>query len=328
MPPESVDIAPFLRPRVGLMDLVRPEATLYFVLGYGAEMRGLFFQITGKGFSLNLNCDGDRIIFLRNDIQVSVDLAPKNFRKGKFLLTVLWSADKLFLSIHDDSGLRRLESPTPQTTPPNSLIELIRRSALEHQNTYISADNFFEEVVAQLQILTDRIYANNAFDQFWDTTREGNQIIARKPKREVEIHTSIKLLLDPLEIQRGWNIAPESPIGAGNLDFLITGRLSDGRSVHICVEFKLAHSSDLAHGLFTQLPEYMDKKVSDYGVYCVINFGGEYSAKVNQFGLKEFRDPECSLDLALPVAANNTGKMHIRALIIDVSKPLPPSKNK
>ena len=62
MSSEAIDIASFLRPRLGLMDLVRPEATFYFVLGYGNEMTGLFFRVAAKDFFLNLICDGNLII--------------------------------------------------------------------------------------------------------------------------------------------------------------------------------------------------------------------------------------------------------------------------
>jgi hypothetical protein len=44
---------------------------------------------------------------------------------------------------------------------------------------------------------------------------------------------------------------------------------------NVCLEFKVAHAPDLAHGIEKQLPEYMARRATDFGVFGVLSFGDE-----------------------------------------------------
>lgn len=67
-------------------------------------------------------------------------------------------------------------------------------------------------------------------------------------------------------------VIPEYPIGSGQLNFLISGHTSEGQIVNICLEFKLAHATDLAHGIAQQLPEYMARRATDFGINLFADF--------------------------------------------------------
>ena len=67
---------------------------------------------------------------------------------------------------------------------------------------------------------------------------------------------------------------PEQSTGVGNLDFAFLGSVQDQGIESVSVEFKLAHSKYLYHGVRTQLPEYMDSKNSQFGAYVVLWFKG------------------------------------------------------
>lgn len=323
----EVSIADGLRPKTGILNAIRATCTIYLVANYeDIKGPGSLVFVRSPGYILSLQIESDRVCLIKNNYFVAVDFCRKAKRHGQLSISISWSPTRLAVQLGDGDGYRGNETLTPPLFPPNLLKEWARRNALAPQQTYASAHAFFEEVVLQLQTLATKIIDTDAIDGFWDTIRDGNKIISRNPKHETEIHPQIRLLLEDLEIQRCWTISPEHPTGSGFLDFLITGKLADGRNAHICVEFKRAHASDLAHGLFTQLPEYMDRKRTDYGVYCVVDFGDAYPAAVSSLNVPGFDMPNTPLGLALPIAANNVGRPFLLTLIFDVSRKSPPSK--
>jgi hypothetical protein len=103
-----------------------------------------------------------------------------------------------------------------------------------------------------LRLKTVDTYSINGF---WDVQYEEQKIVCRKPKREADIHPLIQMLLYDRDVLKALEVTPEYPTGGGRLDFLVSGRTTTGEIVRVCVEFKLAHASDLAHGLKTQLPQ-------------------------------------------------------------------------
>jgi hypothetical protein len=92
------------------------------------------------------------------------------------------------------------------------------------------------------------------------------------------------------------------------------------------VEFKLAHSDDIAHGILVQLPEYMARVGTDYGIYCVLDFGAAHPYSRSKFKIPNFDDASAPLDFILPIAAAETGRPYLRPLIVDVSRKVAPSK--
>jgi len=322
----GVGIAPSLRGDFGLLDLIVPEATLYFVFGYDGMTAGRLFLVQGPGYTLDLHTSHECLELVRNGYQAKVPLAHPSRRTGNLMTTILWGQTRLHLSISDRDGTREDTCNTPPSFPPHALREWARRQALAPNVNYESGEILYEAVLDQLQHLRDKIVDANAINGFWDIEYDGNKIVTRKPKHEPDILPQIRLLFYDLEIQKGLQVIPEYPTGAGSLDFLICGRTSANHVVKVCVEFKLAHAADLAHGFKVQLPEYMAHTATDYGIYCVLDFGSAYPANTSKFHIPGFNSDESSLDLFLSLAHVGTGRRYLRSLIIDVSKRVVPSK--
>lgn len=322
----SIRVAPILQGRLSKIDVIGPEAHMLHVINYENLSKGRFFLVTTNSYCLELVMTDDTVVLTRNNIHVITKLAPNGSRVGYFLLEVLWTPTKLGVTINDKSGKRENSVVTPTTFPPHILQEWARREALFPTVTYESPTALFEAVLDQLQQLRNKIVNTNAINGFWNIGYEGNTIVFREPKRETDIHPQIRLLLYDIELIKSLQIVPEYPIGTGELDFLITGRITEGQIVNVCLEFKLAHATDLAHGIQKQLPEYMVRRQTDFGIYCVLSFGEEYPANTRKFEIQGFNSENPALDFILPIAASHTGLPYLRSIIFDLSRRTVPSK--
>ena len=170
-----------------------------------------------------------------------------------------------------------------------------------------------------IQSIEDKVATLGLQNPFWNITYKGARITSRQPKRETDIHPTIHGLLFDVALAKNLEIVPEYPVAGGRLDFLMSGVLKTGKIVSVCVEFKLAHSgSDLLHGLLKQLPAYMQAKGSDYGIYCVMFFKGQYFDQPVEYD-------KSSLQFLLHKERIVAGHTNIRELILDFSYTKPPS---
>ena len=129
-------------------------------------------------------------------------------------------------------------------------------------------------------------------------------------------------MLSDQAILSSFEIILEFKTGVGSLDFLLIGRLKNGSSTKICIEFKNAHSSDIIHGLTNQLPDYMKNCWSKYGVYAVLYFKGDW------FDKPSYKD-DTELFVKLQSEKQITGdpiQENIRIIFLSVSKPKSASK--
>ena len=299
---------------------------MYLPTRYDGLSRDHAFSVVAPNYSLSFAVEPNCVVLSRNSDTVRVPLAPPNQRSGRLIVAVVVAPTVLSVEVFDNAGTRTEETTTRTTFPPHALWQWARKQALLHVVEYPSAESLFASVVEQLQLLDEKIIDLGANDGFWDVSYDGSRIADTLPKRETGIHPQIRLLLADLELQRGITIVPEHPIGGGNLDFLFSGRTTSGQIVNICVEFKLAHSEKLAHGIEKQLPEYMARKKSDFGIYVVLDFGGRFTANLRSFTIPGFDTADERLDRVLAAAAINTGHQFLRPVIIKLSKPLTPSK--
>lgn len=208
---------------------------------------------------------------------------------------------------------------TPATIPPNSLLLWARNQAILPSDSYETSESFYQAAVDSLESIQDIVTSLGSVNPFWDITYDGHKIVSRLPKREPDIQPTIRALLFQISVAKNFEIVPEYPISSGNLDFLITAPLSTGGLANTCVEFKLAHSDDLLHGLLHQLPTYMKAKACEFGIYPVLYFKGKY------FDEPASHDPH-SLRLLLEKERRKAGLRGIRTMVLNVGHMRTPSK--
>jgi hypothetical protein len=154
-----------------------------------------------------------------------------------------------------------------------------RRQSLLPAEQFESESEFLLRIHSGLDLLQDKIDEMANINAFWDIRYEGNRIVERTPKKEVDLHPVIQALLSDYMFLSSIEVYSEYQTGVGNLDFLFTGIVKDKGIAKLCAEFKSAHSADLVKGLEYQLPTYMRNKKVEHGTYCVLDFRGEWFDK-------------------------------------------------
>lgn len=304
-------------------DTLSTEGTLAFVTDRESiQSGGFLFQVEGFDFVFSLSFRNNEIVFQRDDIVSELRLDELLELSDRVHFFVMWTQTELKLDCRTASKTEEVTVPTPATAPPPRLLNWVRKQNLLPITTYPSQEDLREKVYSSLNSVNQKIREADAYKSFWNIVYEGNTIIERKPKREVEIQPLIHCLLSDQMLMSNIEILPEQKTGEGNLDFLFIGQVDGVGLCKICVEFKLAHSHDLDNGLWEQLPKYMEVSNAKYGAYCVLNFKGDW------FDYPSFRDGE-ALDMHLTVIPKSERKAvhnHIRSFIFDMNKPATASK--
>ncbi len=334
-----IDIAPQLKGHATPRDLINPIGSITFWTNYreiGPDKAGFLFRVICKDYRLEVGFDNSKFYILRNNEKLEMMLTPIFKPSGSVFCVVSWDPKELKITLLDESyneavkdlsdkervkevDNRTLTLNTILTFPPNSLISWARKEAISPEVIYDSKETFYRVVTSSLQTIEDKVKTLGMNNPFWNIVYDGAKIIAKYPKQETDIHPTIHGLLFDIAIVKGLEIIPEYPIAGGRLDFLITGVLSNGKQESVCVEFKPAHSNDLIHGILKQLPAYMQAKGSDFGIYCIMYFKGQYFDKPEEYD-------EHALENYVRGERLRTGFENVREMILNFSHQKTPSK--
>ncbi len=167
------------------------------------------------------------------------------------------------------------KAPTIATVPPIELIQWARRNNLLPVKSIPDSQDFRRRVHDALTTISQKIEEADAYKSFWNISYKGNKIDQITPKKEVELQPLIHCFLHDQMLAGGIEVVAEPHNGSGNVDFLFLASIN-GKIEKICLEVKLAHSKDLEHGYFSQLPKYMRSHNATFGIYCIMNFCGNW----------------------------------------------------
>lgn len=246
-------------------------------------------------------------------LSVPLDISDTGWTQGSAFLGVSWNSRKLTIAASSKDGLKVSECLTPFTLPPNSLSDWARREALIPTQEYDNKRHFQDTLLNGLRALTEKIQESGMHYAFWD----GRSRSERKPKLEIHCHPTIHGLLHDFCVQKNLTLTREDIVGNGSVDFTFSGILRNRNRVTACVEFKNAHSTDLEHGLISQLPDYLRRKSTDIGFYCVL-----------WYGVEQFRSPPQSKEhfrAHLIGILRDQGLSNIALEIVDLSPQQKPS---
>lgn len=234
-----------------------------------------------------------------------------------------------------------LDAPNPviSTAPPVSLIRLARSKKLLPSTTFPSVEALRDTVHEALPDLQDDIRRLGAYNGFWDQSYDGKKRGQLVPKKEIDIHSTLNLLLSDWALARSIEVIPENKTGVGDLAFSFVGSVEGQGPVSICTEVKRAHAKDLIHGLEVQLPAYMRRKQAPYGAYVVLWFKGGWFDRPTASTISRIRriwaeaDDESvggelkDFEFALvSKAAVDPNLRNIQVFVIDVTKPVTASR--
>lgn len=181
-----------------------------------------------------------------------------------------------------------------------------------------SEKSFFAFIEKSMSlILKGSIEGGSCYGYVW----EGINSQKPTPKKETDIQPLVLELLKRFYEVCGIQMTREVTSANGSLDFMISYTDSSGNLMRVCVEMKLAHSKSIFDGATKQLPLYMEG-FCKYGVYLVFWFKGGAASKPF-LEPRKFSSPE---ELMSKIDDKKDNR-NISTIIIDCSKPLPPSKH-
>lgn len=321
----TINISPSFQGSLIIEDLLKTEATLSFVIDcMSIKHGGLIFSIEyKKDFIFVLSFQNNSIVMQRNEVISVLELGEFLEKSDSIEIFIIWSPTELILDcVISAEDRKRAEVITKAVATPIELIRWARKKHLLATEIYKSEEEFRNKVYSILASVNKKIQETNAFKSFWNIEYNGQEIIARNPKKEVELQPLIHCILSDMLLINNIEVIPEYSTGAGSLDFLFIAQVKDLGMIKICIEFKLAHSKDLQHGLLEQLPAYMSASNAKYGAYCVLSFKGGWFDKPN---IGEDRDIQFYVN-RIGIGSENPIINNIRTFIFDMAKPVTASK--
>jgi len=240
------------------------------------------FHVATAGFWFGMGFKYGKFHIQRNENLLSIGPSFLKKLKSNDVILASWTLDTMtfllgpvgFQGPSVTKSLKMKPNPTPL-----SLFIWARKQSLLPAEQFESESEFLSRIHSGLDLLQDKIDEMTNINAFWDIQYEGNRIIGRTPKKEVDLHSVIQALLSDHMFLSSVEVYSEYQTGVGNLDFLFTGVVKDKGIAKLCAEFKSAHSADLVKGLEYQLPTYMRNKKVEHGTYCILDFRGEWFDK-------------------------------------------------
>ncbi len=193
----------------------------------------------------------------------------------------------------------------------------------EYTGKEISNENDLKLAISDAikNVLKYNIELRRWVEPFWDGERTISEdgikkIIQRMPKHEPKIQPTLHVLLDIAMLPLGIHVVRESDEGIGSLDFKFLFTTKSGVPITVGVEFKLAHHSDIEHGITKQLPAYLEAIRSNTGIFVVMWFKDpEYFNKPTKYNKNEM--VEFLAKQATGICASSG--MDISSVMIDAS---------
>jgi hypothetical protein len=320
-----VKIASDIQDRLLLSDLLTTECLIFIpTTKKSIQKGGLIFVILDDNFRFILGVQDMNLVFIRNGAMARLYVGDIIKKFDVVIFKVRWTYRELTLECSMDNDYIKTQVPTIPTAPPPSLVDWARKQNLLPITQFETKEEFCAKVYSCLMSIQDKISTTGAINPFWDIEYSGSSIKSRRPKKETDIHPIIHCILSDQMLMNSIEVIPEYQTGVGNLDFMFVGIVKGQGHIHLCVEFKNAHSDDIYHGLEVQLPLYMKNKNAEYGAYCVLGFKGNWFDEPKGATLKDL-EVELSvrkLRSQLPSTDN------IRIFMFDLSKPISASKQK
>ncbi|MEE9213363.1 MAG: hypothetical protein V3U54_01015 [Thermodesulfobacteriota bacterium] len=232
-------------------------------------------------------------------------------------VTLQWDIDAIACGIvlldsstNMNSHLRAVH--TPITVPPAEIVNILRKENLLNNAKYNNMDLFFTTLIDSLHFSQEDIRRHGAERLLWKKTNKN----VWKPVDEPDISRQVASFLSVYGGLKNFDVTCESVAGVGRMDFHVVAPVGDILR-KIAIEAKKAESTDLVEGITTQLPIYMQRIGTDYGIYLVYWLkcpDYPYPNKYNEYG-------ELEIEVLNPIPRTGT----IRTIGMNLSKEANPS---
>lgn len=153
---------------------------------------------------------------------------------------------------------------TPITVMPSELIRTLRTENLLVNSAYTSSEDLFITVIDCIHLCEIDIRRHGGEKFVWKKLDSGY-----RPLDEPDISKFVALFLTTHGAARNFDVVCEPVAGTGNVDLYIIAPVHNSGLAKIAIEAKKAESSRLIHGFKTQLPEYLKRINTQFGIYLV-----------------------------------------------------------
>lgn len=281
-----IEIDPSVSRTVTVKALLDTRMSLALSLSEAPRSDIELFSVITDGFEFRAGIQENEVYLHRNESRVAASLPERESEIGFGFRWTPHMLEVATVSKRNPTDNKSAVQATTPTVPPRRLLAWARRQRTNPEFLYEDANHFYRTVLDMLIGVEDKILYADMIGAFWNKQEDG----ILTPKREVDVHRIVDGLLFDTYTAKNLQCFPETRIDGGNIDFYISGILTNGQHEGVCLEFKNAHATDVYHGLETQLPAYMDSRASDRGIYCVLYYKCDYFQRptkdVYEFGVE------------------------------------------
>lgn len=255
-----------VKSQISFSDFCLPAGTIEFNAYDGFLNSSLrLFLISFPGYELEVKTRDGMVFIRRNDHYQH----SEQFNScDRCHVAIQWNTDSIACGVMPESSnaesmdVHMRAVRTPFTVPPPELIRTLRTHNLLFNSSYRSIDDLFATVLDCLHLCEQDIRKHGCERFAWG--KSGDQ---SRPLDEPEISRFLAGYLSSHGAARNFEVICEPIAGSGNIDFYVVAPVEKTGLGKVAIEAKKADSAQLIHGFEVQLPEYMVRIGTNYGVY-------------------------------------------------------------
>lgn len=304
-----------LKSQITFSDFCAPLGTIDFKVHEGFLRNSLkLFSITYNDFIFEAKVREGMVFLMRNG---HYQHSEQYLGNGSCHVALQWTIDLVGCGVVPPESATDMDHHmravhTPITIPPTEIVNILRRENLLSDAKYTNMDVFFATIIDALHCCQEDIRRHGAERLFW------NKLPQKKwrPLDEPDISRGVASFLSIYGALKNFDVTCESIAGTGKMDFHVVAPVEQTIR-KIVIEAKKADSDDLVHGFKTQLPIYMQRIGTDYGIYLV------YWLKSADYPFPEAYEIYTNLEIEKLHPIPRTSSM--RTIGMNLSRELPPS---
>lgn len=266
--PIHLELYRMIKSQMTFSDFCSPVGTIVFKAKEGFLKSSLkLFSFTYDDFILEAKVRDGMVFLMRNGLYQH---SEQYLGDDSCEVALQWQIDSIGCGIvppnssTDMNHHFRAVQKTPITIPSAEIVNILRKENLLNNAKYNNMDAFFATVIDSLHCCQEDIRRHGAERLLWKKTIKDDW----KPVDEPDISRGVASFLSVYGALKNFDVTCESVAGLGSMDFHVVAPVGNNLG-KIAIEAKKAESTDLVKGFTTQLPIYMQRIGTDYGLYLV-----------------------------------------------------------
>jgi len=265
--PIRLELFPMIKSSITFSDFCTPIGTIEFKVHNSFLSNSLIlFSFSYGEFIFEVKIQDGMVIIMRNGFYQQSEQYLGN---GSCQVALQWNIDYIGCGIvtpdsSSDMNQHLKAVHTPITIPPKEIVNILRKENLLSSAKYENMDVFLGTIIDSLYCCQEDVRRYGAERLLWKKV-SANDLV---PIDEPDISICLASYLSIYGALKNFDVTCESVTGLGNMDFHIVAPVKDSIG-KIAIEAKKAESKDLVKGFKNQLPIYMNRIGTNYGIYII-----------------------------------------------------------